>query len=83
MDMRYTGIIVPDTEAHAAFVQFTTEDDGSIELRAFAEAHPDTTPVMYVGEPGDPDDSARWIVTVNETGDTSWRVPAAGEDIFA
>lgn len=83
MDMRYTGIIVPDTEAHVAYVQFSTKDDGSIELRAFAEAHPDMTPVMYVGEPGDPDDSARWIVSVNEDGECAWRVPAPNEEVFA
>lgn len=83
MATQFTGIILPDAEAHAAYVQFDTKDDGSVEFRAFAQAHPGTTPVMYVGEPGDPDDSARWIVTINESGECAWRVPAADEELFA
>lgn len=81
--MRYTGIIVPKGEAHVSYVQFEREDDGSVELRAFAEAHPGADPIMYVGEPGDPDESARFIVTINETGDASWRMPAPNEEVFA
>jgi hypothetical protein len=83
MTNRYTGVIDAPEITHATFIGFDTKEDGYVFLRAFAEAHPGTTPVMYVGEPGDPDDSARFIVTRNEDGSLAWRVPAPGEKVFA